>query len=111
MPFRPLHCTCRLPVLFVDVNAVPSAVVYGAGIKVRGLSDPQYSAVSCVRLMPRAPGFLLILVPVGTFVGKSRIATAYFDFVARLLTSVAPCHRRKCRPSSCTRAERRSRSI
>ena len=25
---------CRLPVLFVDVNAVPSAVVYGAGIKV-----------------------------------------------------------------------------
>ena len=41
-----VFCRCRLPVLFVDVNAVPSTVVYGAGIKV---SDLPVLAVRAVR--------------------------------------------------------------
>ncbi len=28
-------CSCRLPIMFVDVNAVPSDIIKGAGVKVR----------------------------------------------------------------------------
>ena len=51
--FRSPHCVCRLPVLFVDVNAVPSALVYGAGIKVRGIITPRHLTISGMRIMPR----------------------------------------------------------